>query len=279
VAATNGIATGKNYAVSGNCKNFAFINCDPAKPGGTDFYGVEYSDKTIIQNGLYTTTVSLLVNAAYGPVTVNGTIGMYFIDASGSSIPITFDDPSLYKDCRIIFERMDSSVNSITFNAYGTELLDYLAMPQLNLLTHKGDTITVTSDGVDWFIISSSHPLKQERKLSTVTGIDAKVVAVTNLYTVPTGVTAIITKAIIRASVATAITQRPVLGIGIAAGEGDIYASTALTGFTALTSVWAFQSSNTFRNAVAASIIKLGIDNGSNGTTHTIEIDLFGFLL
>jgi hypothetical protein len=117
------------------------------------------------------------------------------------------------------------------------------------------------------------------RKLTTVIGIDAKVIGTTNLYPVPTGKTAIITGAIIRASVATAVTQRPVLGIGIAAGEDDIYASTALTGFTALTSVWSFISSDNYRNAVAGSIIKLGIDNGSNATTHTIEVDLFGYLL
>lgn len=120
----------------------------------------------------------------------------------------------------------------------------------------------------------SEHP----KRLSIVTGIDAKVVATHNLFTVPTNFMVVVTSAIITTQVATTVTQHPVMGIGIAAGEDDIFSSRALTGFTATDSVYVFNSFGTARDGDAADVIKLGIDNGSNATTHTITVELFGFI-
>lgn len=116
------------------------------------------------------------------------------------------------------------------------------------------------------------------RRLSKVEGIDAKVVATHTLFTCPTNTDVYITHAIITASTANTVTQRPVMGIGIAAGEDDMFSSRALTGFTASNSVYTFTS---FANAVGGSagdVIKLGIDNGSTATTHTIVVELFGWM-
>lgn len=115
--------------------------------------------------------------------------------------------------------------------------------------------------------------------LATVTGIDAKTTGTTTLYTVPTGKTAIITGAYVRCTAATAITIGPTLGIGIAANEDDIFASTALATVTATTNVWGFVTSGLQRNAVATSVIKVGIDAASTGTSQTLAIDLVGYLI
>lgn len=116
-------------------------------------------------------------------------------------------------------------------------------------------------------------------RLSVTTGIDGKVATTTNLYTVPSGRTAIITHAVIRVSAASAITVPPSLGIGVAAGEDDIYTSTSLVGLDTTGEVYVFASEGLQVAVAAASVIKLGIDTGATATTATLEVDLFGYLI
>lgn len=115
--------------------------------------------------------------------------------------------------------------------------------------------------------------------LSVTTGINAKTVATTNLYTVPSGKTAIITKAIVIPTAASSITQGPVAGIGVAAGEDDIFASVQLTGLINTTKVYAYEAIGTYTLAAATDIIKLGIDTAAAGTSMTISVYLFGYLI
>lgn len=115
--------------------------------------------------------------------------------------------------------------------------------------------------------------------LSTTTSINAKATGTTNLYTVPSGRTAIITKAIVVPTAVTSITQGPVLGIGVAAGEDDIFSSTQLTGLTATTKVYAFDAIGTYVAAAATEVIKLGIDTVASGTSMTLSVYLFGYLI
>lgn len=119
------------------------------------------------------------------------------------------------------------------------------------------------------------------RVLSTTTGINAKSTGTTTLYTVPTGKTAIITQATVRCTAASAITVGPTLGIGVAAGESDIYASTALTGLinTTTANMFGFTTVGMSVTAAAAAAIKVGIDVASTGTSQTIAIDLIGYLI
>lgn len=115
--------------------------------------------------------------------------------------------------------------------------------------------------------------------LSTTTGINAKNIATTSLYTVPVGKTAIITGAIIRVIASSAITIVPTLGVGIAVGEDDIFSSTSLTGLDDVTKVYKFTSAGTYAIGQSADIIKLGIDVGATATTMTIAVDLIGYLI
>lgn len=115
--------------------------------------------------------------------------------------------------------------------------------------------------------------------LSSTGSINAKTIAATNLYTVPAGRTAIITGATIRCTAASAITVGPALGIGVAAGEQDIFASTAINALTTTLVIFGFTAVGMSVSAAAGAVIKVGIDTGSTGTSQTIAVDLMGYLL
>lgn len=135
-----------------------------------------------------------------------------------------------------------------------------------------GQVLTVVGGLPSWVTPGSTL-------LSTTTSINAKTTGTTSLYTVPSGKTAIITKAIVVVTAASSITQGPTLGIGVAAGEDDIFYSTQLTGLTATTKVYAFDAIGTYVAAAATDVIKVGIDTAASGTSMTISIYLFGYLI
>lgn len=127
--------------------------------------------------------------------------------------------------------------------------------------------------------LQTNGPLTGPRILKTVTGIDGKTVATTNLYTVPTG-GAVILGAVVRMTGGSGVTVAPTLGIGVAAGEDDIFASTTLTGLTSSTKFWRFDAGSGLLNKRAAGdVIKLGIDTGATATTQTLTVDLIGYVV
>ncbi len=120
--------------------------------------------------------------------------------------------------------------------------------------------------------------LELDAVLSNTTAIDGKVVAATNLYTVPAGKTAVILGAVIRITTATGLTGTMIAGIGIAAGEDDVFPSTSLIGFNAVDESYVFPGMGARTVATAGQIIKLGIDTAFGGTTATLEVQLLGYL-
>lgn len=135
-----------------------------------------------------------------------------------------------------------------------------------------GQVLTVVSGIPAWASVGGTL-------LSTTTSINAKTTGTTNLYTVPSGKTAIITKAIVVPTAASSITQGPTAGIGVAAGEDDIFSATELTGLTATTKAFAFDAIGTYVMAAATEVIKFGIDTAASGTSMTITVYLFGYLI
>lgn len=114
--------------------------------------------------------------------------------------------------------------------------------------------------------------------LATVPSIDMKSVATTNLYTVPTGKTAIV-RVLLVITAASAITTAATAGVGIAAGEDDIHASVSMTNLFAAGDVWEFQSLGVkSRTAPADAIVKLGVDVAADGTSQTATAYVLGFL-
>lgn len=95
--------------------------------------------------------------------------------------------------------------------------------------------------------------------LSTTTGINGKVAATTNLYTVPSGKTAVIRGANLRLTTVTSLSGTLNAGIGIASGEQDIFSRVSMTGFNTAGKTWAFSSTGSQVVGTAGQIIKLGI--------------------
>lgn len=101
----------------------------------------------------------------------------------------------------------------------------------------------------------------------------------TNLYTVPTGRSAVITGAVVVPTTATAVTVVPTAGIGIAAGEEDIFSSDAMTGLDSTTKRFRFDSAGTARIGAAAEVIKIGVDVAATATALVADVYLIGYLI
>lgn len=115
--------------------------------------------------------------------------------------------------------------------------------------------------------------------LSTTIGINAKTIANTALYTVPTGKTAIITAYTVRVSAATAITVGPAAGIGNVAGTNNISASQAMNLLTTTTTDFLWTVNGMSIVTVAAGVVYFNIGTAATGTSQTITVDLMGYLL
>lgn len=149
------------------------------------------------------------------------------------------------------------------------------------LTTPEAGAIEADSSHLYYTVGSTRLQLDQQGSslLSTTTGVNGKTVGTTTLYTVPTGKTAVITRAIVRCTAATSITVGAVGGIGIATGEDDIFASTSLTGVIDTSKAWVFDSLGSTTLGVATNVIKLGIDSAATGTSQTLAVDLYGYLI
>jgi len=115
-------------------------------------------------------------------------------------------------------------------------------------------------------------------RLAVVSGINLKTVGTTLIYTVPAGQTALFTMAFVEITAATAITIGATGGLGISAGEADVFAPVVFAGVLAAGQVWAFQSAGLTRTGPAASVVRYGNDVAATGTSQTARIHLFGFL-
>lgn len=115
--------------------------------------------------------------------------------------------------------------------------------------------------------------------LATVGGIDARTTGVTNLYTVPSGKTAIITRVQYRLTAASGLTGTLQVGIGIAANEDDIMPHTNLTAFNTAGETYGFNVAGNYVVGAATNVIKLGLDAAFSAGTGTLAVDLIGYLV
>ncbi len=235
---------------------------------------------------------SLTVGTVRGNAT--GTAGTLYAGAiQGTSLKSGYSGTSGAKT--VLFQ--NANLGTLTWNptatrtvtipdATGTVVLDtdtQLAQAtEANRGTAEIATDAEMTTGTSDVVVSTPLKLmnyKTERVLSTTTGIDAKSATTTTLYTVPSGKTAIITGAVIRPTTTTAVTVSPTLGIGIAAGESDVFSSVALTGLDTITEVYKFTASGLYVTAASTNVLKLGIDVGASATTMTVSVDLIGYLI
>lgn len=114
--------------------------------------------------------------------------------------------------------------------------------------------------------------------LATVTGINAKTVANTALFTVPTGKTCTVTGYIVRCTAATAITNGPTAGIGNVAGTNNIGSSQNEATLTSVLSTFQWPINGVSLATAAGGIIYYNLGTAATGTSQTIQVDLIGYL-
>jgi hypothetical protein len=121
---------------------------------------------------------------------------------------------------------------------------------------------------------SGSSP--EEKLLSTVSGIDGTSTGSTNLYTVPSGKVVMVTKALIQVTAADTVTGVGTGGIGIAAGEDDIFSPITFTALDSVNKSWMFNGLDNMAVGNASDIIKFGLDTAFTASAITLKIFLFG---
>jgi len=176
MAAKDGIVVGKNNIVGGDVKDFALINCQGMVLDARD------NGKTFINNSFVSTTNST-VGSASAPTFLTLVYGLYYMDCSGGDALFYLGDPSIFRNCRFTIEKTDSTVNKIIIQPFASELFNYRALPKSNLLTNQGHSITITSDGVNWFVVSSfgvpTFYTSETSSINTTSGVDILLGALT----------------------------------------------------------------------------------------------------
>ena len=108
----------------------------------------------------------------------------------------------------------------------------------------------------------AEHPVSY--RLAVQTGIDMTAIGTTNLVTVPSGETYHITGAIVECESATDIDTEASAGIGVAAGEDDVFNSVPIVGLTVAGKIYRFLDLQGIVVS-ASSTIKFGVDIGATG--------------
>jgi hypothetical protein len=119
-------------------------------------------------------------------------------------------------------------------------------------------------------------------RLATVTGINAKTVATTELYVVPTGKSLIVSHIVIRC---TAFTSggKSVQAIAAFGGNSATY-DDYLNSITYTVAAASVSITDSLLDAAvpiyaAATSFRVSIETGSNATTETWAVDVFGYLV
>lgn len=120
-----------------------------------------------------------------------------------------------------------------------------------------------------------------DARLATVTGIDAKTIATTSLYTVPTGKTFIPTKVVIRVTAFT-VGAKAVQAAFTLGGNGafDDFKASSNPTISALGQVAIMTAENAaFAQQDAGDVFSIDIATASDATTETWAVDVFGYLI
>ncbi len=119
-------------------------------------------------------------------------------------------------------------------------------------------------------------------KLATVTGIDAKAVAITSLYTVPAGFSLVVDHVVVRCTAFTVGTKgvQTVASFGGNSATWDDYLNTQTYTVAAVsTKIKDTVLDSATPIYAAASILKISVETGSDATTETWAVDVWGYLV
>ena len=119
-------------------------------------------------------------------------------------------------------------------------------------------------------------------KLATVTGIDAKSVAITTLYTVPVGKSLVVDHVVIRVTAFT-VGAKAVQAIASFGGNSATWDDYLNSVTYTVAAVDKFIRDSVDDSALpiyaAGATFKISIETGSDATTETWAVDLFGYLI
>ena len=119
-------------------------------------------------------------------------------------------------------------------------------------------------------------------RMSTVTGIDATTIAVTSLYTVPTGKTFIPDHIVIRVTAFTSggKSVQAIASFGGNSATFDDFLNT-ITYTVAAADVWIRDSvdNSALVTQAAGDVFSMSIETGSDATLETWAVDVFGYLV
>lgn len=113
--------------------------------------------------------------------------------------------------------------------------------------------------------------------ISTTTAINAKTVANTLLYTVPTGKTFTLLGVVLRTTATTGGATGPSVNV-FTSTAGDLYATQAIGATSAVGQCFIFPNTGVVPSVPAAGTVNLGITVGGTSTTETVQADVIGYL-
>lgn len=138
--------------------------------------------------------------------------------------------------------------------------------------------IGTTTSGTPGTVQINSLPLPTV--LGQATSVALASTGTTTLYTVPTGLSALVTGVMIEITAATAAAGDAVVSIGTNASTyDDIIVATTLTGLDATTEAFMLLVEGNIHKAAAAEVITFQVDTADTGTTLTATVNLIGFLV
>lgn len=140
------------------------------------------------------------------------------------------------------------------------------------------DPVIFTGGGTSTSDYFTVLPNTYTTVLGIVTGVNAKTVANTTLFTVPTGKTAIVTSVVVRCTAATAITAGPTVNISTTA-TGDIFASVTMSALSSTTKAYIFTSTGGTTVAAATTTVKFNLTAVATGTSQVLTIMVIGYLV
>lgn len=177
-----------------------------------------------------------------------------------------------------------TSTPSQPFDVNGNVRFRAAIYDQTNAAGSNGNIFTNNGSGGAWASVASlglattaALPTLAPSILATVTGVDAKAIASTTLYTVPAGKTAVITQVVVRCTAATAITNGPTININTVSA-GDIFSSVNIAALTSANKIYGFSLVGMSLSVAPAATVKAGLTSGATGTSQTIQFDVIGYL-
>lgn len=120
-----------------------------------------------------------------------------------------------------------------------------------------------------------------DTKLATVTGIDAKTVAQTTLFTVPTGKSMVVLQVVQRTTAFTvgSKTVQAIASFGGNASTYDDYIDSATYTVAAVDKATIDNNWSAAPVYATGTVFKLAIETGSNASVEVWSVDLFGYLI